>query len=60
MHQDAYEEITKKGNTVNICFIDLAFDIANQFGMYIKLMKRLVHTQLTVCINVIGAYICSS
>ena len=42
------DEITKTGNTVNICSIDLskAFDKVNHFGMYIKLMKRLVPTAL--------------
>ena len=42
------DEITKTGNTANICSIDLskAFDKVNHFGIYIKLMKRLIPTEL--------------
>jgi len=42
------EQFTKGGNTVNICSVDLskAFDKLNHFGMYIKLMKRLIPTEL--------------
>jgi len=42
------EQLTKGGNTVNFCSVDLskAFDKVNHFGMYIKLMKRLIPTEL--------------
>ena len=38
------ERLTKGNNTVNICSLDLskAFDKVNHYGLYIKLMKRLI------------------
>ena len=46
--QKAVDKIVKTGNTANICSIDLskAFDKVNHYGMYVKLMKRLIPTEL--------------
>jgi len=42
------DEITKTGSNANICSIDLSkvFDKVNHFGMYIKLTKRIIPTEL--------------
>ena len=41
-------DITKEGSTVNMCAIDLskAFDKVNHHALFIKLMKRLIPTEL--------------
>ena len=47
------ERLTKGNNTVNICSLDLskAFDKVNHYGLYIKLMKRLIPVVLLeVCL----------
>jgi len=45
---NAVNRVTEGGYTTNICSIDLskAFDRVNHYGLFIKLMKRLIPSQL--------------
>jgi len=44
---NAVNRVTESSYTANICFINLsAFDRVNHYGSFIKLMKRLISSQL--------------